>query len=132
MPLAKQAIGIIRNRMELIGTDCYLFPSPTAKAGVIGDKTINSYLRRLGYDGSIITPHGLRGTASTALYEAGYDGRWVEKQLSHLDKDETSAAYNHAKYLPQRRKMMQEWADYLDDLRARYGRKPDDEPPKQP
>lgn len=132
VPLARQAIGIIRNRMELIGADCYLFPSPTAKAGVIGDKTINSYLRRLGYDGSIITPHGLRGTASTALYEAGYDGRWIEKQLSHLDKDETSAAYNHAKYLPQRRKMMQEWADYLDDLRARYGGKSDDgEPPKQ-
>ena len=122
VPLPRQVVVMLRERMALIGSDGYLFPSPVRDEGIIGANTLNLYLRRLGYDGAVITPHGFRGTASTALHEAGYASEWIETQLAHLERNDTAAAYNHAKYLPQRRKMMQEWADFLDGLKERYGR----------
>ena len=63
-----------------------------------------------------LTGHGIRATLSTALNELGYNRDWIEAQLSHSDKDRVRASYNHAKYLEQRRRMMQEWADRLDAL----------------
>lgn len=126
VPLPRQVVAMLRERMALIGSDGYLFPSPVRDEGIIGPNTLNLYLQRLGYDGAVITPHGFRGTASTALHEAGYASEWIETQLAHLERNDTAAAYNHAKYLPQRRKMMQEWADFLDGLRERYGREKDD------
>jgi hypothetical protein len=73
-------------------------------------------LRRMGYAGRM-TGHGYRGVASTMLHEAGFDHAHIELQLAHQERDEVSAAYNFATYLPQRRKMMQWWADRLDQLR---------------
>jgi hypothetical protein len=61
-----------------------------------------------------LTGHGIRGTLSTALNEIGYPKAWVEAQLSHTDPDQVRAAYNHAEYVEQRRRMMQDWADRLD------------------
>lgn len=65
-----------------------------------------------------MTGHGFRGVASTILHEQGWPHEHIELQLAHTERDEVSAAYNHASYLPQRTKMMQAWGDYLDALRA--------------
>ena len=73
----------------------------------------------MGYDGAEMTWHGFRAMASTQLHELGWNDRWIETQLSHGDRNRVRAAYNHAKYVPQRRTMMQAWGDYLDSLRAR-------------
>jgi integrase len=63
-----------------------------------------------------MTPHGFRRIASTLLNERGYNRDWIERQLAHGEQDEIRAAYNAAEYLPERRGMMQAWADYLDEL----------------
>ena len=65
-----------------------------------------------------MTAHGFRSIASTRLNELGFASDIIELQLAHAEKDDTRAAYNRATRLPQRRKMMQKWADYLDKLRA--------------
>jgi len=72
----------------------------------------------MGFTSEDITPHGFRHMASTLLHELGYSSLLIEKQLAHADRNKIRAVYNHAEYLPERRKMMQEWADYLDHLKA--------------
>lgn len=79
----------------------------------MSENTLNNALHRLGYTG-LLTGHGMRGTLSTALHEIGYPKAWIDAQLSHADPDKVSAAYNHAEYVKQRRRMMQDWADRLD------------------
>lgn len=122
VPLADQVVAILREYMDLIGHDNYLFPSPTAKDNIISPKFLNTYLAALGYDNKTITPHGFRGTASTILNEMGYQPEWIERQLDHKEKNEVRDAYNHADYFPQRKKMMQEYADFLDELKIKYGK----------
>jgi hypothetical protein len=80
----------------------------------------------MGYKG-LMTGHGFRGIASTALHEQGFDHKHIELQLAHAERNQVSASYNHALYLKQRVAMMQHWADYLDTLKsgAEY-------PPKRP
>ena len=75
-------------------------------------------LRRMGYGKEQMTVHGFRTTASTLLNEQGYRPDWIEAQLAHAERNAIRDAYNRAEYLPERRKMMQEWADYLDSLRT--------------
>lgn len=123
VPLANQVVDILREYMGLIGDNNYLFPSSVAKDKVIGTRMLNNYLKNLGYDGKTITPHGFRGTASTILNEMGYQPEWIERQLDHKEKNEVRDSYNHADYLPQRKKMMQEYADFLDKLKIKYGNK---------
>ena len=76
----------------------------------MSNNTILKALERMGYKGTM-TGHGFRGIASTALHEQGFDHQ-------HSERNEVSAAYNHALYLTQRKTMMQQWADYLDELKA--------------
>jgi integrase len=71
----------------------------------------------MGYKGRM-TGHGFRGVASTTLHEQGFDHAHIELQLAHQERNAVSAAYNHATYLKQRTRMMQKWADYLDDQLA--------------
>ena len=73
-------------------------------------------LERLGYKGRM-TGHGFRGVASTALNEMGYRPDVIEAQLAHVEENRVRAAYNHARYLEERRELMQSWADYLDAIR---------------
>jgi hypothetical protein len=73
----------------------------------------------MGYDQGTVTVHGFRSTASTLLNEMGQNRDWIERQLAHGERDGVRASYNYADYLPQRRVMMQLWADYLDQLRTR-------------
>ena len=83
----------------------------------MSNNTVNAALRRLGYNGDQMTGHGFRSMASTLLNERGYHSDWIERQLAHVEKNAVRAAYNYAQHLPDRRRMMQEWADHLDQLR---------------
>src|SRR5690606_30410983 len=82
---------------------------------VLFRSTLNGALKRMGYR-DLLTGHGIRATISTALNEIGYPKVWVDAQLSHVDPNKVSATYNHAEYVEQRRRMMQDWADRLDLL----------------
>jgi len=116
---ALQAVAILRELHASTGDGKYLFPSVRSAARPMSDNTLNAALRRLGYTTDDMTAHGFRSMASTLLNEQGCWNRdAIERQLAHGERDEVRAAYNYAEYLPERRKMMQAWADYLDSLRA--------------
>ena len=118
VPLARQAVAILRELQPFTGDRCFLFPSFRAKnAAPISDATLLSALRTMGYGREQMCVHGFRSMASTLLNEQGYNRDWIERQLAHGERNSIRAAYNYAEYLPERRKMMQEWADFLDGLR---------------
>jgi integrase len=117
VPLSKQAIEVLQTIHELRGLSGLLFPGERDHEKPMSNGTILGALRRMGYAGRM-TGHGFRGVASTILHELGHRHDIIELQLAHQERDEVSAAYNFATYLPQRRKMMQQWADHLDHLRA--------------
>jgi integrase len=79
--------------------------------------TILNALEAMGYKGKM-TGHGFRGLASTILHEQGYEDDHIEIQLAHQERNSTKAAYNYAKYLEPRAKMMQDWSDFLDQQLA--------------
>ena len=83
----------------------------------MSENTINAALRRLGYGVDDMTGHGFRSMASTLLNEQGWNRDAIERQLAHAERDGIRAAYNYAEHLPERRNMMQCWADYLEKLR---------------
>jgi integrase len=82
----------------------------------MSENTVNAALRRLGYPKDEMTGHGFRSMASTILNEQGWNRDAIERQLAHDEHNAARAVYNYAEYLPERRKMMQAWADYLDGL----------------
>lgn len=84
----------------------------------MSENTITAALRRMGYSGQDMTGHGFRSMASTLLNEQGWNGDAIERQLAHGERDAVRAAYNYAEHLPERRRMMQAWADYLDQLKS--------------
>lgn len=116
--LSKQAISIIQELQLVTGSGKYLFPSNRTASRPMSDNTVNAALRRLGYTGAEMTGHGFRSMASTLLNEQGWNRDAIERQLAHSERDGVRAAYNYAEYLPERKKMMQSWADYLDGLAA--------------
>jgi integrase len=118
VPLAKQAIVLLQDLRPITGDGKYLFPSVRSGQRPISDNTLNAALRRMGYGTDEVTTHGFRSTASTLLNEKGIAPDVIEIQLAHVERNKGRAAYNKAQRLPERRKMMQEWADYLDMLKA--------------
>jgi integrase len=118
VPLSTQALAILEDLKQHTVTGVLLFPSLRAKDRPISENTLNACLRSLGYSKDEQTAHGFRSIASTLLHELGYASDVIELQLAHAEKNKTKAAYNRAERLPERRKMMQAWADYLDALRA--------------
>ena len=84
----------------------------------MSENAVLAALRRMGYTKHEMTGHGFRSMASTLLHEQGWNHQVVERQLAHAERNVVSAAYNFAEHLPERRKMMQAWSDYLDALRA--------------
>lgn len=118
IPLAPQVLAILTDLRQYTGHCRYLFPSMRANSAPISDVTLLAALRRMGYDKETMTVHGFRSTASTLLNEQGYNRDWIERQLAHGERNTVRAAYNYAQYLPERRRMMAEWADYLDTLKA--------------
>ena len=118
VPLSRQALGILRELQPLTGEGKYLFPSPRSWDRPMSENAVLAALRRMGYSGDQMTGHGFRSMASTILNEQGWNRDAIERQLAHAERDEIRAAYNYAQHLPERRKMMQAWADYLDELRT--------------
>jgi len=115
VPLSSQSLTLINELRTLALDDVLLFPSERRDGKTMSNNTILYALYRLGYHGRM-TGHGFRGIASTILHERGYNHEYIELQLAHSPRDAVSAAYNHALYLDQRAGMMQEWADYLDEI----------------
>jgi len=115
--LAKQSKAILKELQKLTGGAEFLFPHEGNPKKSMSNNTILFALYRMGYKGQM-TGHGFRGIASTILHEIGYQHAHIEVQLSHLERDKVSGAYNHAEYIPQRAKMLQEWANYLDGIKA--------------
>jgi integrase len=120
VPLSRQVLGILEALRPATGGGRLLFPGSRAKGKPISDNTLNAALRYLGYPGDRMCAHGFRGMASTLLNQNGYNRDWIERQLAHQERSSVRAAYNHADWLPERARMMQEWADYLDGLREGY------------
>jgi integrase len=121
VPLADQAVAILRELHALTGSRELVFPSRSNPRKPMSENTMTSALERMGFDGDAVsdhTAHGFRAMASTRLNEAGFDPDVIERQLSHREKDAVRAAYHRAAYLDERRKLMQWWADYLDRLRT--------------
>jgi integrase len=116
VPLSRQSIAILEELRPLTGSGRLLFPGEIDKSRSMSDNTILSALRRLGYATTEMTGHGFRSMASTLLNEQGWNADAIERQLAHAERNAIRAAYNYADYLPERRKMMQQWADYLDRL----------------
>lgn len=116
VPLSKQAVAELHELGKLRAGRDLLFPGERDHAKPMSNNTILFALYRMGYH-SRMTGHGFRGIASTILHELGHRHDLIELQLAHQERNQVSAAYNHATYLPQRRKMMQAWADHLDALR---------------
>ena len=117
VPLARQALEILLVLAKFTGHEQYLFPSPRTNTRPISDVALLAALRRMGYSKEEMTVHGFRSLASTLLNEQGYNRDWIERQLAHGERNSIRAAYNYAEYLPERRRMMQEWADFLDMLK---------------
>lgn len=117
VPLSTQALAILDELRPLTGDGKYAFPGRTASRPM-SENTIGAALRYLGYSTrEQQTAHGFRSMASTLLNEMGWNRDAIERQLAHAERDGVRAAYNYAEYLPERKRMMQAWADYLDALR---------------
>jgi integrase len=110
VPLAPRAMEIMGRLRSLANGSEWILPAPT-RSGVISENTMLYALYRMGYH-SRLTMHGLRGTASTILNENDFNSDWIEAQLAHAPRNAVRAAYNAAKWLPQRRKMLEWWADF--------------------
>lgn len=119
VPLAPEAVAILRELHPLTGHGRYVFPSLRTAERPMSDNTINAALRRMGFTGDEMTAHGFRAMARTLMIERlpGIAADVIEAQLAHGKSGPLGAAYDRAEYMEQRRKMMKEWADYLDRLR---------------
>jgi len=117
VPLAKQVVAILQDIQAITGSGRYCFPSNRGRGRPLSNGTLNAALRRLGYDKNTMTTHGFRAMASSLLNERGWNPDVIERQLAHAERNKVRAAYNRAQYMTERRKMMQDWADYLGTLR---------------
>lgn len=117
VPLSRQAVALLSELHPLTSSGRYLFPGLRTAERPMSENTINGALRRLGYDQTQFTGHGFRSMASTLLHEQGFPTDVIERQLAHAERNKVKAAYNRAEHLPERRRMMQHWSDYLDRLK---------------
>ena len=115
VPLSRQAMETLSELRALTGGSRWLFPNERNARKPMSENTILFALYRLGYHGRA-TGHGFRSSASTLLNELGFDPDVIERQLAHQERNKVRAAYHRAEYLTERRKMMQRWADYVDEL----------------
>jgi len=117
IPLPAQAVAILREIHPLTGSGKYVFPSIRTSTQPMAGNTMLAAIRSLGYKPDEMTAHGFRHMASTLLNEQGFNADAIERQLAHKASG-VRATYNAAEYLPERRRMMQHWADYLGGLAA--------------
>jgi len=117
VPLSTQALEILNKLHFLTGHSPYLFPSTRTITRPMSDMTVNVALRALGYARGEMTGHGFRAMASSLLAERGWSVDAIERQLAHVEGNKIRAAYHRSEHLEERRRMMQEWANYLTELR---------------
>ena len=118
VPLARQAVDLFKEMQPISQGGAYVFPGRDAPLSThMNMNCLSKALRALGFEGQVV-PHGSRGMASTLLHGMGFNSEWIERQLAHVETNRVKAAYNHAQYLEERKRMMQHWADYLDSLMA--------------
>lgn len=119
VPLARQAVEVLRELQALTGGGRYVFPGTRTSTKPMSEAAISAALKRLGIPNTEMNPHGFRAMARTILDEVlGVRPDYIEHQLAHAVRDPNGRAYNRTAHLPERRKMMQQWADYLDSLKA--------------
>lgn len=114
VPLSDQALAILEELKPMTGNREHVFPNRNKPMTFISENTLLYSMYRMGYH-SRATVHGFRATASTILNEHGFTPDVIERQLAHAERNKVRASYNHAQYLPERRKMMQWWGDYVED-----------------
>jgi len=119
VPLSQQAVAILRELEPLTGRGRYVFPGARSASRPMSENTIPAAMRNMGIPKEEMSGHGFRAMARTILDEVlGFRPDYIEHQLAHAVRDPNGRAYNRTAHLPERRKMMQEWADYLDKLKA--------------
>ncbi|MDR1946039.1 MAG: integrase arm-type DNA-binding domain-containing protein [Desulfovibrio sp.] len=123
VPLSSQSCAVLAELQALTGNGRLMLPGLRSPECAISDATFIAALRRMGFEQDEMCAHGFRSMASTILNEQGYSADVIEKQLAHNPRDRIRGIYNRAEYLPERRKMMQEWADYLSSLKEKSERK---------
>lgn len=111
VPISAQLLELLIEQRKITGSQDYVF-SAIYKEGMLSATTLNRMLDYINLGD--VSAHDFRATASTFLYERGYEEDWIELQLAHADENKTKASYNHAKHLENRRKMLQDWADIVD------------------
>ena len=117
VPLSTQAVGILKQLRAITGDRKIVFPSIKGEGRPISENTLNSALNAIGYDGTMHRAHGFRASARTMLDEQlGFPAHLIEHQLAHAVKDANGRAYNRTSHLEERKKMMQRWSNYLDQL----------------
>lgn len=112
VPLPVQALNLLYELKTMTGSYCYVFPGRNVPNKPMSEASINQVIKRIGY-GGLLTGHGFRHMMSTILHEQGFDSRWSELQLAHVDKNAIRGTYNHAIYLHERAIMVQSYADLL-------------------
>lgn len=119
VPLSQQSLEILRELYPLTGQGRFVFPGARSSARPMSDNAILAAMRTMGIEKDVMTGHGFRAAARTILDEVlGVRPDFIEHQLAHAVKDPNGRAYNRTAFLPERKKMMQQWADYLDKLKA--------------
>ncbi len=119
VPLATQAVDILNELHQSTGFGALVFPSPFDPKKPLSANTLNHALRRMGIEKNRQVVHGFRAMARTLLAEHGWTAEIIERQLAHAEQSRVVAAYNRAEFLPERRRMMQAWGGYLDELRIK-------------
>lgn len=123
VPLARQVVRLFSELRSVTGDGRLAFPSPANASKAISGKSLTYGLRSMGYGRADMSVHGFRAVASTLLNESGrFRHDVIEMQLAHVEKNTVRGAYNHARYMEERKAMMQEWADMLDGLKASAAR----------
>lgn len=117
VPLSRQVLELLKQLRDLTGHAEYLFPTQGTKSQTMPTATLRNAVTKLGFSDRF-SPHGARGTFSTMCNEAGFRPDVIERQLAHAERNQVRASYNQAEYMPERRQMMQQWADKLDSLKA--------------
>lgn len=119
VPLSKQAVSILRELKPLTGTGKYVFPSARSAKRAMSDNAVLAAMRRMDISADVMTGHGFRASFRTIGAEVlKFRIDQLEHQLAHSVKDANGTAYNRTSFLPERKRMMQRWADYLDNLKA--------------
>ena len=116
VPLSSQVKAVLEELRPITGTSRWLFPSPRNDGHCMSEKGVRVALRTIGFTKEQITPHGFRAMFSTIANEHGINRDVIERQLAHVESNSVRGAYNHAEYMPERVRLMQWWADYLDSL----------------